>query len=446
MTRAVGLFLAAFILCTGLLILVPAIDLTVSGWFYRPGAGFFLADWPPFRLAHVGARYLVAAIIVACLAALVAALMRRRPFFGLDARAAIYLLLALAIGPGLVVNAMFKDHWGRARPVHVVQFGGDEHFTPPFVPSDQCTTRNCSFPAGDPAVGFYFLAAAFLIPGRPRRRLAIAGALALGAFFGLVRIAQGGHFLSDVAMSGFLVAAISWSLWESLIVRDGLAALWRNLRDPPPALKRFASFAIATAALGAISYAAIDRPLALALENRGALADRVFQFITGFGKSGGWLVAAAIIAVLCWLAARRVADPALARRLTRHAGESAFIFATVALSGLIADLLKPVFGRARPKLLFADHMFGFTGLGAHADHWSFPSGHTVTAASLAAALFLLYPRFWPAYLVAALLVAASRVAIDAHYLSDVIGGAFLGIAVTWALWAAWRDKLYRLSP
>lgn len=443
MTRTVGLFLAAFVACAGLFILVPAIDLTVSGWFYRPGEGFFLADWAPLRVAHVGARYLVGAVIVVCLAALVAALARRWPLFGLDARAAIYLLLALAIGPGLVVNAMFKDHWGHARPVHLVQFGGDQQYTPPFVPSDRCT-RNCSFPAGDPAAGFYFLSAAFLVADRWRRRLAISGALALGGLFGVVRIAQGGHFLSDVMISGFLIAGISWALWQGLIVRDGLTSLSRSLRRPPPGLKRFAVFAIAMAALGALSYAAIDRPLALALEHRDPLAERIFQFITDFGKSSGWLIAAALIALPCWLAARRVADPALARRLIHYAGQSAFVFAAVALSGLIADLLKPVFGRARPKLLFADHMFGFTGLGAHADHWSFPSGHTVTAAALAASLFLFYPRFWPAYAIAALLIAASRVAIDAHYLSDVIGGAFLGIAVTWGLWAVYRDRLYRL--
>jgi lipid A 4'-phosphatase len=444
MRGRIALFLAVFVLGSGLLILVPGIDLAVSGWFWRPGEGFFLADWAPFRVLHAGARVLVAAIIVAETAALIAAL-RHRPLWGIEARAAIFLLLALAIGPGLVVNAMFKDHWGRARPVHITQFGGDARYTPPFVPSDQCTTRNCSFPAGDPAVGFYFVSAALLIADRPRRRVAMAGALALGALFGVVRIAQGGHFFSDVVISGFLVTAIGWALWRSLVVQDGLAALWRRLTDPPPGLRRFAVLTVATAIVGVISYATIDKPLAVALETRSATVDAVFQLITGFGKSGGWLVAAALIGIACRLAAPRAGNVATAQRLTRIAGESAFVFGAVALSGLIGDLLKPVFGRARPKLLFSDHLFGFTGLGAHADRWSFPSGHTITAASLAASLFLVYPRLWPLYAVAALLIAASRIVIDAHYLSDVVAGAFLGVAVTWALWAAFREKLYRLG-
>lgn len=124
--------------------------------------------------------------------------------------------------------------------------------------------------------------------------------------------------------------------------------------------------------------------------------------------------------------------------LLLYAGQAAFVFAAIALSGLIADIAKPVFGRARPALYFTDRLFGFTGSGAHADHWSFPSGHTVTVSALALALTFLYPRFWPLYLTAAVLVAASRVIIAAHYLSDVVGGAFLGITVTWALWSSLR--------
>ena len=205
MARRVALFLVAFLLVNGALILLPRVDFWATGLFYRAAAGFFLADWPPFHLVHADVHDVVLAVVAACAAVLMLVLLRRRAVFGLNARAVVFLLLSLAIGPGLVVNTVFKDHWGRARPAQVTAFGGDKHFTPAFVPSDQCD-RNCSFPSGDPSVGFFFVSPAFLIPERRRRRMAVAGALALGAFFGVARIAQGGHFLSDVVFAGVFMA------------------------------------------------------------------------------------------------------------------------------------------------------------------------------------------------------------------------------------------------
>jgi membrane-associated phospholipid phosphatase len=60
----------------------------------------------------------------------------------------------------------------------------------------------------------------------------------------------------------------------------------------------------------------------------------------------------------------------------------------------------------------------------------------VTIVGLATALWLLWPRFLPVYVLAAVLVGASRVIIGAHYLGDVLGGAYVGLVVTLALWRA----------
>ena len=111
-----------------------------------------------------------------------------------------------------------------------------------------------------------------------------------------------------------------------------------------------------------------------------------------------------------------------------------FVFVAVASAGLLADLLKIIFGRARPKLLFLDGTYGFTWGATQADHWSFPSGHATTIAALATALYLLWPRGLPLYLVAAALVVASRFIIGAHYLSDALAGAALGCLVSWMIW------------
>lgn len=204
--RATALFLAAFAACALLFLAAPGVDLAVAGYFWAPGRGFPGGEWPPFRLAHDWLPALTGAISVLLVAASLWWAWKRRPLLGLDRRRIAFLLLTLIVGPGLAVNTLLKDHWGRARPGQIQEFGGAKRFDPPLLPSDQCE-RNCSFVAGDPALGFWFLAPAMLLAGR-KRRLAIAGALALGSFLGLARIAQGGHFLSDVVFCGFAVGAV----------------------------------------------------------------------------------------------------------------------------------------------------------------------------------------------------------------------------------------------
>jgi membrane-associated phospholipid phosphatase len=89
-----------------------------------------------------------------------------------------------------------------------------------------------------------------------------------------------------------------------------------------------------------------------------------------------------------------------------------------------------IFGRTRPKLLYSAHLYAFTWISFSPDHWSFPSGHAVTATAVAASLFLLWPRHVLVYVLFAAIVAASRLIVGEHYLSDVVAGAFIGLAST----------------
>ena len=424
MGARIAWFLAAFLILCGGSVLLPSIDLWASGLLYRPGEGFFLGKAPILRIVHDGLPYAVASFVGAVLVLLIVAPLKRRAILGVDAKAALYLLLALALGPGLTVNTIFKDHWGRARPTQIVEFGGDKRFSLPFVPSDQCA-RNCSFPAGDPAIGFYLVSVAFLVPSPRQRRSGVAGALALGTALGFVRLAQGGHFLSDVIASGFLVYGISWLLHRAVIVHDGFGYILEALRSPSRALQNFAWLSLITLALFFFSYRWIDEPLARYCYALDAAIHRVFSAVTQLGEGGIYLVPLGL--VLIW--------SLLTKRLPL-AWRAGYVFAVIALPGLLADIVKPVFGRARPALLFRDQIFGFTWSGPSADHWSFPSGHAITITALATALFALYPALWPAYLIVAILVAASRIIIDAHYLSDVIAGAYLGFVFAWVLAAS----------
>ena len=128
--------------------------------------------------------------------------------------------LLMLLGNGLVINGLLKESWGRARPVDVQVFGGLASFSPALLASNQCDS-NCSFVSGHAATGFGLLAVGMLGSAATRRRWLKVGLLA-GLAAGLIRIAQGGHFLSDVLFSGWvmwLCAALLREAWLRLRLR-----------------------------------------------------------------------------------------------------------------------------------------------------------------------------------------------------------------------------------
>jgi lipid A 4'-phosphatase len=214
------LFLATVVLFTAF----PAVDLAVSGLFRDPGHGFTVGRIFAVRALHEGWDMAAWATGLALIFYLIAGFLWK----GLAARgrrrAAAFLLLALLVGPVLIVNTL-KNTWGRARPMTIVELGGDKRFTPALVPSDQCP-RNCAFSSGHAAFGFWWMTPAFV--DRRRRAMWIALGFALGLGIGLVRIAQGGHFLSDVLFSGWIVYGTALAL-RALIFRH-----WRTRPRPAP--------------------------------------------------------------------------------------------------------------------------------------------------------------------------------------------------------------------
>ncbi len=206
----------------------PEIDLAVSQLFYvdqqfllaRPSLGATIRDL---------LRLLFGLVCVAAVIGFVMKAFFDRKFLKLGMAAWAYVALCAAIGPGIVANLGFKDHWGRARPVHIAEFGGPKQFTPPMLRTDQCA-RNCAFVSGE-ASNFYALGFAFAFifgtsPAR-RRRLFLA-AIAAGSFAGLIRIGGGGHFLSDVVFAGIFMALVARGLawlilerWNAYLADDG---------------------------------------------------------------------------------------------------------------------------------------------------------------------------------------------------------------------------------
>ena len=192
LTAAVGLAAAV------LFIAVPQIDLAAARVLYVGDNAFLLSHHPVGIVWAKATRALARMTIIVLAIGLVLTLLRRRPILGLDWRRFLFLLLCFGIGTGVIASALFKDHWGRARPSQIVEFGGDKQFTPAFVITDQCP-RNCSFVSGDAAFAFGTLGFA-LLAGRHRRY--VLAALALGAVVGFGRMLTGAHFLSDIVLAG----------------------------------------------------------------------------------------------------------------------------------------------------------------------------------------------------------------------------------------------------
>ncbi len=216
-------FLGSFIATALLFYVIPELDIRFSMLFYDPFNGFYLADAPFCRWIYDSVEIVSIAWVVLAVLLLAAVWIRKKSLFGLSTKHLIYLLAALAIGPGLIVNLVLKDNWGRARPYDVIQFGGTSAFTPAFVISGECD-KNCAFVSGHAAMGFYFIAFGFLC--QRRRSLFVLLAIIYGAIAGLVRILQGGHFLSDVVFAFFVIYATSavlyWIMFERKSSRETL--------------------------------------------------------------------------------------------------------------------------------------------------------------------------------------------------------------------------------
>ena len=103
------------------------------------------------------------------------------------------------------------------------------------------------------------------------------------------------------------------------------------------------------------------------------------------------------------------------------------VLCSLVMTGVVVEILKFVIGRARP--VFFDE-FGIVGFFPFNSEWAFnsmPSGHTALSFAGLVMLGMLMPRFrWLTWGLA-IAIAVSRVAIGAHWPTDVILGAFIGM-------------------
>jgi membrane-associated PAP2 superfamily phosphatase len=209
-----------------------SLDLTIAEWFYHPDQSdpWLESKQGLWQFFYVVVPWMSVIFGLMGLSILAIGIIRhgstRYRVYGL------FLFLSVVLGPGLVVNVVFKDYWERPRPRDVQMFGGEQNYVPPLM----LGSSGNSFPCGHCSVAF--ACGAFYLICRRRRPAwawsALIGSTVLGLSVGTARIVAGGHFLSDVLWSGVLTWTVLLLLyWPIMRIpwREDYPELYLSLPD-----------------------------------------------------------------------------------------------------------------------------------------------------------------------------------------------------------------------
>ena len=249
MARTSFLILASLGVLTGVVFAIdPSLDLRVASFLLNVAAqpAFRRFDQAVEMMRQAGPLIIIAVMLPAVAALVTKMFWPTRPTL-IPTRAALFLVISLALGPGLIVNAVLKENWGRPRPGMVTEFGGDYQFMPWWDPRGACDS-NCSFVSGEASAAVWMVAPAMLVP--PPWRYAALGAAGLyGIAFAFIRMLAGGHFLSDVIFAAIFTGLVIWTVhgflfrWpatrtderalDAVLAKSGRAIV-RFFAGPPP--------------------------------------------------------------------------------------------------------------------------------------------------------------------------------------------------------------------
>lgn len=204
--------LGAFIALALVPTLWTSLDLASAALFHGNPAAIHAEKWWWVQLINFYTPAVFRTIVLIALAAWLWATLR--PAFQQWRLPLAFVVLAGALGPGLVVNNGFKENWQRARPYQVQEFGGPQQFTRAAVMTDQCN-NNCSFVSGHVACGFF--AVSMMLVLRRRKVAWAVGGVAAGWVIGFARMSDHAHWLSDVLWAGPITLMSSWLVWKGLV-------------------------------------------------------------------------------------------------------------------------------------------------------------------------------------------------------------------------------------
>jgi undecaprenyl-diphosphatase len=185
--------------------------------------------------------------------------------------------------------------------------------------------------------------------------------------------------------------------------------------------------AVVLAVIVAAMMIAVDAPAVAVAQRMPEWLIEAFDQVTDFGKSVWFLVPIALaLAALALLASPAL--PRMSRRvLAAIAVRLGFLFLAIGLPGLCFAVVKRLIGRARPLVEGSADPFLYRPLGWNVEYASLPSGHATDAFAAAMAVGALWPRARPVMWTYAVVIAVSRVVLTAHFPSDVVVGAVVGV-------------------
>jgi membrane-associated phospholipid phosphatase len=253
-----GLLIAlAVAVFAGLLFAVfPQLDLTLAHLFYDSGSRQFA--FGPLGMAEYvrrAAMWIAWAFALPAIVAPIVKLIWPHKALLVPGRAVIFLLTTIFLTAIVLPNLIFKDHWGRPRPIATNEFNGSHAFKPWWDPRGT-NPHNGSFFSGEAATAFWTYAPAALAPPS-LRPLAFVAATVFGLTTGILRMAFGAHYASDVLAAGVAAFLVTWLVhgfiyrWKSARFTD--EQIDESLGDMIIKLRSANLFCWLTAALAALT-------------------------------------------------------------------------------------------------------------------------------------------------------------------------------------------------
>ena len=215
------------------------------------------------------------------------------------------------------------------------------------------------------------------------------------------------------------------------LVANLLAGLTTPLRRPRgamttrlvPAWRRYAPYLPPLAAFIAAAMVWLDVPSMRGMEQLSPGFREFVNEMTDFGR-GVWpltpLVVLFLTGTVLLLPRLSVMTRGALALATIKVG---YMFVAIALTGLADSIIKRIIGRVRPSDLGA---FAYQPFSWRSEYASFPSGHSANVFATLVAVGLIFPRARPLLWVYAVGIAASRVIVGSHFVSDVVAGAAFG--------------------
>jgi membrane-associated phospholipid phosphatase len=252
-----GLLIALAVGVVGgvLFAVLPQLDLALAHFFYDSSSRQF-AFAPVGMAEHVrrAAMWIAWAFALPAIVAPIVKLIRPHQPLLVPGRAVIFLLTTIFL-TAIVLPNLVKDHWGRPRPIATSEFNGSQTFKPWWDPRGT-NRHNGSFFSGEAATAFWTYAPAALAPPS-LRPLAFVAATVFGLTTGILRMAFGAHYASDVLAAGVAAFLVTWLMhgfiyrWKSARFTD--EQIDQSLGDMIIKLRSAKLFCWLTAALVALT-------------------------------------------------------------------------------------------------------------------------------------------------------------------------------------------------